>query len=713
MFLQQQPERMHYVLGYPTVYVVSTNPEDEAVSRNKHTGKREYTAYVGETNDIVHRTSQHLNDDPKTRKDWEEVAQAVKNDGDSYLQYVIGHPEFNKSLTLDVENRFMHYMSSTDSVTHLINGRTNAQGDYYTEADFDKIFSKIWLELHDDDPDLFPAEEIIKDSALFKASPFHKLSSEQIEAEESILTQLSAILSDKSNGRRDAEQKPKLIFVEGAAGTGKTVLLSHLFYRIYTEVEDARAERTVEESEEAKAQPANKKYPAYILVNQKEQVTVYNQIATKLGLQKKFDEVVMKPTRFINRFSEPMPNNKGRGNPDKPEGKADIVLVDEAHLLLTQGDQGYSGKNQLYDLLRRSKVVIAVFDPNQVLEAKQKMNAVTYKRLFPKRQIENRSQAHTGKIEAAKVVELGPEDGLTPLKTDVSHIRMERQFRIAASEEMIDWVDDFADNGHIGKLPIDPGEHDKEAESKDGKVHWKREPYEVKVFDSPVELFKAIQEKAKQEAGGWNGKGLSRVLATYDWKYKDKKKNVEDPNGFWNVEMYRDDEGLWHYGSNPNKKLNLQEALAGRKTVHDKRTDREYTVDWIDRTAEDCLCKPWNYQLHDLDTTRQVSKSHMAWAEQPWTINEIGSTFTIQGFDLNFAGVIIGPSVGYKDGHITFDSNKSANRLAKPDRKDLGDTSSENLFRNELSVLLKRGVHGLYLFALDKKLKNELKLLSN
>ncbi|WEV65354.1 DUF2075 domain-containing protein [Bifidobacterium sp. ESL0764] len=706
MFLQQKPELMHFVLGYPTVYVVSSNPEDKAVWENKHTGKLEYTVYVGETNDIVHRTSQHLNDDPKTREDWESVAQAVEKDSDSYLQYVIGHPEFNKSLTLDVENRFMHYMSSTDSVKKLINGRTNAQGDYYTEKDFNKIFSKIWLELHDDNPELFPAEQIIRDSALFKASPFHKLSHEQIEAEESILAQLSAILADKSVEAQGKEQKPKLIFVEGAAGTGKTVLLSHLFYRIYTEVEDARAQQADVENKQAESQRADKDYPAYILVNHNEQVTVYNQIATKLGLQKKFDQVVMKPTKFINRFSKPMHGSKGRGDPNKPDGKADIVLVDEAHLLLTQGDQGYSGKNQLYDLLRRAKVVIAVFDPKQILQAKQKMNAATYQQLFPKKEIENGSQTHTGKIEAAKVVELGPDEDLPPLKTDVAHIRMEHQFRMAASQEMIDWIDDFADNGHIGKLPVDPGERDLEAEAKagDGKIRWKRKPYEVKVFDSPVELFKAIQEKAELKPDGWNGQGLSRVLATYDWKYSSKSPNSTDPNGFWNVEMYSDADGLWKYGSKPGlPKFSPIEYTEDTDTF----TKNGYYKHWKSRTTEDYFCQPWNYQLTDLTESKRVG-NELAWAEQPHTINEIGSTFTIQGFDLNYAGVIIGPSVGYKDGHITFDPDESANYLAKPDRKDLGDTSAENLFRNELSVLLKRGVHGLYLFAMDKSIYKEL-----
>ena len=55
----------------------------------------------------------------------------------------------------------MHYMSSTDSVKRLNNRRTNAQGDYYTADQFDRIFSQIWLRLHKEDSDLFPAEETL------------------------------------------------------------------------------------------------------------------------------------------------------------------------------------------------------------------------------------------------------------------------------------------------------------------------------------------------------------------------------------------------------------------------------------------------------------------------------------------------------------------------------------------------------------------------
>ena len=110
----------------------------------------------------------------------------------------------------------MHYMSSTDSVKRLNNRRTNAQGDYYTADQFDRIFSQIWLRLHKEDSDLFPAEEIIRDSALFKASPFHKLSDSQLEAEESILVQLAALVADSRQQKKADEQSldrhPKLIW---------------------------------------------------------------------------------------------------------------------------------------------------------------------------------------------------------------------------------------------------------------------------------------------------------------------------------------------------------------------------------------------------------------------------------------------------------------------------------------------------------------------
>jgi len=41
--------------------------------------------------------------------------------------FIIGHEHFNKSLTLDIENRLMHYMMSAERVKHVHNLRDNPQ----------------------------------------------------------------------------------------------------------------------------------------------------------------------------------------------------------------------------------------------------------------------------------------------------------------------------------------------------------------------------------------------------------------------------------------------------------------------------------------------------------------------------------------------------------------------------------------------------------
>ena len=71
---------------------------------------------------------------------------------------------------------------------------------------------------------------------------------------------------------------------------------------------------------------------------------------------------------------------------------------------------------------------------------------------------------------------------------------------------------------------------------------------------------------------------------------------------------------------------------------------------------DDWSC-PWNREL-----SRDRKNSKLSWIEQPQTIGEVGSTFTVQGFDLNYAGVIIGPSVKYRDGKIMFDISASKNK---------------------------------------------------
>ena len=669
----------HYLLKFPTVYIVHKKEYEK------------YTVYVGETNDIEARTKQHLNTDTKVRDDWEKLSEG------EVKQYIIANKHFNKSLTLDVENRFMQYLISVDSIDKVNNRRPNPQGEYYTEEEFERIFSEIWVQLHDMDPVLFPEEGIIRDSALFKASPFHKLTSEQENIERKVIDIVNKIL--KSKNKCDSNSST-LILLEGDAGTGKTVLISDLFYKICNRLSKIKKqlleynyEDTEEENEEEDSDYEYKQFPtinnrktACIIVNHKEQVNVYNQIATKLRLQKNNDELVMLPSQFINRFSEQ--TEQGRGIIDRPKRCCDVALIDEAHLLNTQANQAYSGSNMLYDILRRSRVVIAAFDPNQILQSNQRWNSENLEKLLGTYYKYKKSSSNNTN-----------DDGILSLNNSTSanvcRFILENQMRMKANEDVLEWIKNFVYNGCVDTFPVC-----RNSETKNADLDTDNKPFDFKVFDSPIKLFNAIKSKSEEKSSGYNGHGLSRIVATYDWEYKSNKNNPNAVNGTWNVDLHCDNNGQWHMG------LGEYSVASGSE------------LEILEREGK-IFSHPWNYQLSSLDSPKHshsIKETRKSWAEQPHTINEIGSTFTIQGFDLNYAGVIIGPSVQYRDGKVVFCPENSRNDKATNKRhtKDLSgkkkialDYSIDNL-KNELNVLLKRGVNGLYIFAVDAELEKAL-----
>lgn len=109
----------------------------------------------------------------------------------------------------------------------------------------------------------------------------------------------------------------------------------------------------------------------------------------------------------------------------------------------------------------------------------------------------------------------------------------------------------------------------------------------------------------------------------------------------------------------------------------------------------------------------QYNYTQTPWAEIPETVNEVGSMFTCQGFDLNYVGVILGPPI-YLDGddvHVEMSKFTDVESLKK--RKDMDnpvefEKIKEQLVLNSANVLLKRGVKGLYIFVHNQELRKRL-----
>jgi len=561
--LEEKSHDDELIFEYPTVYVIS-----DKQGENRKDQVPEFTVYVGETSNIGQRTRQHLDDDAKIREDWKKLKDSANAE-----MMVVGDQYFNKSLTLDIENRLMMYLLSVDHIQHLNNRRTNPQRKYFMSDQFDQIFSGVWEALRNKKPELFPVQKDVENSAIFKASPFHSLNEKQLAGKNEILNRVEQVLT---RAKKVDNEKAAVIFIAGQAGTGKTVLLSNLFNDLVnSQLTDDQA--------------------VTLLINHNEQLTVYKQIAHKLGLDRDNEDVVSKPTHFINEHKKP------------GSKKADVILVDEAHLLWTQGKQSYQGQNQLDDLLKLAKVVIIVFDKYQILTTEEYMDD-----------------------EAIRELEaIASRTGNT--------ITLDGQERMDANVETIDWLHNLAIKQQLDKIPEDAR-------------------YDLRVARTPEELYQKI--KSLDQAKGNVPASLARMLATFDWKFVGGRKPADSKT--WNVKV----------GS---------------------------------------LELPWNLQVKVSRKQKKKNKT-LAWAEQPQTIGEVGSTFTIQGFDLNYAGLIIGPSVTYRDGKIVFNPSASMNGHATKHRTWKGKSIlvAEELLRNELNVLLTRGVHGLYIYAVDDALQQAL-----
>ena len=128
--------------------------------------------------------------------------------------------------------------------------------------------------LYKENEELFPNESIIKDSAIYKASPLHKLTEQQAEIKTKILECIDKALQ---------KEEKQIIFLDGEAGTGKTVLNGSIFYELYYKLEEK----------------GQKDFKCNIVVNHEEQVKVYSDIARKLGITEKYGEVVSKASPFL------------------------------------------------------------------------------------------------------------------------------------------------------------------------------------------------------------------------------------------------------------------------------------------------------------------------------------------------------------------------------------------------------------------------------
>lgn len=524
-----------YIEDYPIVYILHQNK----------TSKARPKAYIGQTVHVHNRMRDHLKN--SQRKDLTDAL-------------FIGHQAFNQSATFNIETNLINYFIADNqfSLQNVSQTANLSMHNYYQKNLYDdELFEDLWESLRREGLAKETTDNL-KNRDIYKLSPFKTLSEPQRALKENILHYCKKVIQDIKN--QENVQK-KVYVIHGEAGTGKSVILSSLFNTLQ---EEAR------QNHSALAGTRN-----YLLVNHTEMLKTYRQISESLPYLKKKD--FNKPTPFINSQSI---------------DEADIVLIDEGHLLLTQPDayNNFYGDNQLDAIMEKAKVAVLIFDEKQYLKVKSKWARNDLKTI------------------------LG--------QYDVDEFQLTDQFRMNASPEVLNWVDNFVEK-KVSPLP--PSD----------------ERFEFKIFEDSEAFKDYIYQKNAE-------KGLSRIVSTFDYAHKK------------NGDVYLVDQAG----------VNL----------------------------------PWN-----------TTNSKVTWSERPETINEVGSIYTVQGFDLNYVGIVLGPSVDYdfEAGKLVIDPSKyqdtggysGANRFSTYQEAMM---AKEQIILNSINVLMKRGIYGLALYAVNDNLKRKL-----
>jgi DUF2075 family protein len=223
----------------------------------------------------------------------------------------------------------------------------------------------------------------------------------------------------------------------------------------------------------------------------------------------------------------------------------------------------------------------------------------------------------------------------------------------------------------------------------------------VKPADLPKKILDELSTKAREEASFFHLASQMRINGGND--YVDYVGRVLSGE-----EVPRQTFGTYDFRF-------FESAEAMRKEI--MKRDREHGLSRLVAG----YAWPWNSKAdpaaHDIEIEGMQlfwNRTIVDWINSDTSAEEVGSIHTVQGYDLNYAGVIIGRDLGFDPatGKMVFHRENYFDKKGKENNPRLGITYTDddlldyvvNIYR----VLMTRGIRGTYVYVCDEDLRNHL-----
>ena len=525
--------------------------------------------YVGETSNAVGRFNQHLSN--PQRKKLKEIE-------------IIFDDEFNKSAILDIEQSLIQLFNADNKFKlQNLNGGQSQKHNYYQREKYLNKLNLIWDELSK--MKLVDKSMVdIKNSDLFKYSPYNTLTAEQISVSNAILNDIIEKINNNADGTA---------IIRGGAGTGKTIVLINMIYKL---ANIDKFEVSFSEDDENLSED-NLLFHNLKKLYQKNGSLKVGYVVPMTSIRKTLKTVFNKTKNGLKASMVISPY-------DTVKDEYDVLFVDEAHRLTQYKNISNRGAfkttanklgldewtaTQLDFIVKRSKYRVLVYDPDQTVKGSDITNEQFYGTL---------------------------------VDSSVNTYFLNTQMRCSGGKEYTEYLTNIFSCTQDEFLPI--------------------ENYEFCLYDDVDLMVNDIKDLD-------NKYGLCRNAAGYSWKWISK--------------------GMKDYS------------------------------EIIKQEKQDIIIGPYRYIWNMTNEEFIISEN---------SVNQIGCIHTLQGYDLNYVGVILGEEIDYNPNtkRIEVDLNKFYDTYVK-------QGTEPKLVReyiiNSYKVIMSRGIKGCYLYACNDNMRNYLK----
>lgn len=529
--------------------------------------------YIGETQNAYKRFEQHLNN--PVRKKLKKID-------------IIFDDEFNKSAILDIEQSLIQ-LCNADGKFNIqnLNGGQSEKHNYYQREKYINKIEAIWDELTKLGMTNMSIEDI-KNTDLFKYSPYNTLTPEQNEVCKLVIYDIIDKLSQNKSG---------VSIINGVAGTGKTIVLINIIFKLINakkfEIDLSEDDSLTENSQ--------------LIHDLREFLDHYNK-ELKIGYVVPMKSIRKTLRAVFRNTKNGLKANMVIGPFDVFKDEYDILFVDEAHRLCQYKNISFRGDfakcaeklgkkpedvTQLDMVLANSKYTILVYDKNQTVKGSD----IT-----------------------------GEQFNKSLKDRDTSTFNLTSQMRCVGGNLYIDYLSNIFECKQDEKLEL--------------------ENYDFKLFSNVNNMVLKIKELDKKY-------GLCRNAAGYSWEWISKECKTYSEvisNGLEDIKI-----GDYKYVWN----MNNQEFIISENAI-----------------------------------------------------NEIGCIHTLQGYDLNYVGVILGEEIDYdrENNRLVINLDKFYDKYVK--QQSDYDTVY-NYIINSYKVIMSRGIKGCFVYACNKNMQEYLEKFIN